>query len=814
MSNTWKNVTLEMSPKPFKVMTSEAIHVTCREIFRQWDALTRHADMISILLWTADGSEILDYRGQLEDPVEWARYLGMAGIMRDRPAEQDGSGVTLHGRAVLYMDNPPQLSYGTLKEIITTLKEVGTAMTGLPIRVGATFDPGPEFAQSPFKYKRHREILLADTTGDDSFICCYATLNADHEPYAGFPDGIPQGTPLGAFLGRQCQHFMSDLGYDYVWFSNGFGFGYETWGTTGALFDGLTFRPDKAPQIRQDILGFWRAFRAECPHYRIETRGTNLGTGIDLASDGVPLADIYQGNFNMMAPPNSPWAAIDGDFGLELAGYLSHIAELPGDAGYPFRFYLHDPWWINSPWLDRYGREPHDLYLPLSVSRITAQGSVETAGSIDFLTIDNSYGEMPVQCPNEVIPHILAARQDGPDQPGPLVWVYPFKENHALTFGNKPNLEQVFYGDWFMRAAINSGLPVNTIVSSDNLLSSLERVPTLFDGSVLVSPVPAAGSALEQVLLQFVRQGGTLLLFGPTDQASVQLLNALNLKHAAPLSGELALTSHTVVDTLHEGCWPATTIHRPLMCAGGASEVLADRVDPDCRVLATYSQGEEERVAAMTCRSPEWSGGSLTWVRGTNSSYYKRGRPLLVPDDPSQVFLGERLLRWALAEVGYAIRFNKPTLLTRDPITLIARHTNGFYFSGYMPDTTALLQLRFPQGAPLFVGYETEMADGYSQYHLPRGWHRECRIFVEQQDGVISCTEQCSVEVGIHRRIWLRGLRSANVRFYPEPGSQTHVQRRWQGDEAHEDMPYTSGQDRTGSFVSVQNISGELLFSW
>ena len=28
------------------------------------------------MLWTADGSEILDYRGRLDDRVEWARYIG------------------------------------------------------------------------------------------------------------------------------------------------------------------------------------------------------------------------------------------------------------------------------------------------------------------------------------------------------------------------------------------------------------------------------------------------------------------------------------------------------------------------------------------------------------------------------------------------------------------------------------------------------------------------------------------------------------------------------------------------------------------
>ena len=123
--------------------------------------------------------------------------------------------------------------------------------------------------------------------------------------------------------------------------------------------------------------------------------------GIDLASNALPLADIYAGGFDMEPPPNSPWAAINGDFGLELAGYMSRIAELPAGKGYPFRFYVHDPWWLNSPWLDRYGREPHDIYLPLAVGRVNAAGRVETPRSIALLTIDDSYGRMPEKCPTK-----------------------------------------------------------------------------------------------------------------------------------------------------------------------------------------------------------------------------------------------------------------------------------------------------------------------------------------------------------------------------------------------------------------------------
>lgn len=82
---------------------------------------------------------------------------------------------------------------------------------------------------------------MGNTMGAKTFVCCYATLNEDKEHYAGFPSGIPQGTPFGTFFGKQSQHFLTDMGFDFLWLSNGLGFGMETWSATGAVFDGKNF---------------------------------------------------------------------------------------------------------------------------------------------------------------------------------------------------------------------------------------------------------------------------------------------------------------------------------------------------------------------------------------------------------------------------------------------------------------------------------------------------------------------------------------------------------------------------------------------
>ena len=163
------------------------------------------------------------------------------------------------------------------------------------------------------------------------------------------------------------------------------------------------------------MFDFWRLFRQGCPDAPIETRGTNNSVGIDYASDGVPLYELYRAGLDFVAPPNSPWAAINDNFGLEIMGHMTRICMLPNEK-FPFRYYLHDPWWINSPWYDRYDGSPSDIYLPMAISRVDETGSVQAANKFNILSIDNSYGGLPDACVNEPLPHILKAEKDSPDE--------------------------------------------------------------------------------------------------------------------------------------------------------------------------------------------------------------------------------------------------------------------------------------------------------------------------------------------------------------------------------------------------------------
>lgn len=503
----FRSITLEMSLKPFKKTNDEYIKKVCAQVFEQWYPLIKNREIVSIMLWTADGSEILDYSGDLDDKFEWACYLGNAN--KELANDEDYAGLILHEKKRLYMKNPPAMTYRILKKIVTTIKEEGKRVCpNAEIRVGETFDVGPEFAVSDFKYRRHTEVSTGEKMNHFEFgiLDSTAILNGDDRKYAAYPNGIPDKTPFGTFLGKQCNVFLRDMGFDYIWLSNGVGFSSDPWNTLGKVFDGKKFYPEKLSVVKERVFEFWKLFREACPDFPIETRGTNNSVGIDYASDGVPLYDIYKGGLNITPPPNSPWAALNDDFGLELMGHMTRICELPGDE-FLMRYYIHDPWWANTPWYDRYNGKPHDIYLPMAVSRIDEKGKVRNAELFHILSIDNSFGDMPDCCVNEPLPHILKAEKEAPDAIAPFVWIYPMRE--YTTASSEEMLAEMYFGDTFIQGAINAGFPLNCVVSTDNFLKhSFE----LYKNSILISPVQP-NEKVANKLKEFVKNGGKVIYY-------------------------------------------------------------------------------------------------------------------------------------------------------------------------------------------------------------------------------------------------------------------------------------------------------------
>lgn len=831
----FRDIQLEMSLKPFWDASPGTRDAVCREIFEQWRPLCRHSESISIMLWTGDGSEILEYQGDLDATLEWARYHGSANEVwmhappkemmpqkekkvdaPKRKAGSDHGGVNIggetddrdperrgvHKRSYLYRPEPAVFTLRWLKELVQTLKRIGHEVTGKKILVGTTFDIGPEFAVSKFKYDWHREICGGGALFGAKFIRCDAKLNGDTRMYVGFPKGIPDSTTVGTFLGRQSQHFTDEFAFDFMWFSNGFGFALEPWALTGALFDGSEFKAAAAGETANGIMQFWRDFRAECPKIHVRTRGTNLTTGIDLGSDASPIKAIYEEAGPVDAPVNSPWAALDGDVGLELSGWMSHIAQLPG-TGYRFRYYIHDPWWLNSPYLDRYQRQPFDIYLPLSVSRLLGDGSVEPPSDLAFLTIDDSHGKMPVSVPIEVTSHIFHAREFQPDAPAPLVWVYPFTEYNDLALGRNPEPSLPFFGDWFVRGLISHGVPVNTVANSEDIRTLISSKPDLLAGSILVAPVLPESYGLTEFLVRYAESGGRVLFYGPLDQSPI-LREKLEIEIGGTLEGDFTFGEQTLR-------------HLPFLSAGPWREVTKTSTHS---IKAT--QGGQERAVAQF---REIGAGQIIWVRGSiaTAEYDPenpapiRG-PRLSQLDAAQFITTEEITRGLLDKMGLAIDWAKHTPANASPLLTIHRHRNAFVFSGGQPNGSIPFHISLKMGAPLFPSLQNQVKGMTTTYVGPPSWHHVCRTFVEESgESLVTCRIIPAIQHGYTERLLISGLRDATVRFFPIPGTEPKL-------EILRDplFPYFVGdfvkpvfeETPEGRMVTVTKVTGELIFSW
>ena len=699
----FENITLELSLKPFKQTDDVYIIRVCTGIFEQWRSLLKDRKAISIMLWASDGSEMLDYAGELNDEFEWCRFLGTANM----PYLSEGEPLetSLHNKKQDYMENAPKMTYRILKNIIACLKEEGKkAFPTATLRVGETFDIGPEFSISDFKYNRHNEICSGSAVaGKFGFIDATATLNGDTRKYAAYPDGIPDGTPFGTFLGKQADVFLRDMGFDYLWLSNGLGFSADPWKKTGKIFDGERYYPEKLEQTKEKVFTFWKLFRQACPDIPLETRGTNNSVGIDYASDGVPLYDIYNAELGITAPPNSPWAAINDNYGLEIMGHMTRICELPCER-FPFRYYIHDPWWVNSPWYDRYDGSPCDIYLPMAISRINAEGKVESANSLNILSIDNSFGDMPDACVNEPLPHILKAEKDAADTIAPLVWIYPMRE---YTTSNDPALlKEMNLSDNFICNAINDGLPLCCVVSTDNFLT---HENSIYRNSIMLSPVPESKAVLDK-LICLGNAGIGVLMYG--------------------------------------------------------SKAKLDSV-PNFENLLKFD------VDRNVCE-----------------------------------------LRKSLKIFGYRIDFEKKDQSAKPPTIAIARKDNALFFSVCNSNTTTDTLLKTPLGAPILCGCEAELKHGCSSYRFSRGEHRECRVFVEQTDGVISCREAPPVNVRYRRALKLCGLKDATVRLFSETGCKCVVSTARLTDFTPEIDPRFKlvKDEHYGSYLFGEHIDGNIYF--
>ena len=508
-----------------------------------------------------------------------------------------------------------------------------------------------------------------------------------------------RGTSFGSFLGRQSKAFLKAMDMDFIWLSNGFGFGNFAWCFTGVLFDDEKFMPEKAQEVKAQMIEFWTGFREAC-RVPVMVRGSNLSAGRDLAADGVPLREIYDIGQLVAPPVNSPWGALNFDFGSELSGWMSHGAGFPQD-NLMFRYYVNDPWFPTKPYLLHYRKQPYDIYMPLAVSRINSDGKIITPSHMNIVTIDDCCGDLPREATESLIPHINQALRDTPDAPGPFVWLYPFEEYHNWVFTSQHRNDEVFASDLFIRDAINNGLPLNTVLSTKDC----SQLPS---GKIIISPVPQADSRWEDLLLSFFNNGGKVMLYGSLEHASQTLIDMLGIKLEIPLSGKFDIAS----DYLPEYFTDKPEIyHNPLYSGGGIVE------QGGTEVLAGASSGNNERTIAAEASN---GAGKLIWLRSSAfrchafsmsdefSALIERGRYI----EPAAVML--TLLR----RFGWSFDYRRQMNNGWNPVNTLSMHDNAFFLSGYNFTTCTEHCLGTPYGAPALMGQDFILEEKYRKISL------------------------------------------------------------------------------------------------
>ncbi|MBN1878256.1 MAG: hypothetical protein JXA33_28815 [Anaerolineae bacterium] len=799
-NDTVKRIALELSLKPFGYHDGRNDEDCARHVITAWRPLLEAAAEVSFMLWVADGSDILEWRGDLEQPLEWARYIGFCNHDRN---VYHSSHHPPSRNSMLYTGNPREMCYADLKAIIAALRTVGTELLERPISIGATFDPGPEFAESPFKYHRHPEIIIPKrVSGRPTFpmVDAAATLHADPQPYAAYPGGIPEGESFALFLGRQITAYCRALGVDYVWLSNGFGFSAVAWDYLGPAFDGETFLPGARARRLECFKQAWEDLRRGNPEIPMEVRGSNFAAGMDIAKDGVDFAWLYEKGYTRLPPPNSPWGALNFDYGLEIAGFLSRAARSP-HGEYLFRYYPNDPWFWQNPWTDIFYGQAHDIYLPLATSVINEAGNIITPSTINILTGDTEFGETVPLTGIQVGAHIRTALNDRPDEVGLITWVYPFDEYHRLAGESADGQAEAFFGDWFARTLINHGLPVATAGTPEAFHTLLVKQDIVPQTVALVPTAAVRSEDNARRLLDGLGKGVPAILYGPAASLHHSVRQHLALDLDTPLSGELTLN--------HAGSTPAGTIlHDPVGSAGG----IAARFTGDTGSIATlhYTVASAGTTRAY-CISTSVQGTPLIWLRGTNSFETRpdAARLALKPKPRAAHYFDAGKLGYELlARLGYTIEVQceAPGAGSEQnaALMLFSRSDNAWILSGYAAAPVGCVKLKFPDGAPVFHATFTRLEGGASHYPLARAMRYECRVFVQQESGIIGCDPRARDEH--HRELTLKitGLKDATVIFLP-PGKMA-VTFEHQGKKTH----FDAGARR----VSESNLTGELLIHW
>ena len=76
-------VVLEIGLRPFDNMSLREIERVCRHALSSWSKLIEQGETISVLFWTGNGDEIVQFDGNMNKEVNWGKYIGFCNLDSD-----------------------------------------------------------------------------------------------------------------------------------------------------------------------------------------------------------------------------------------------------------------------------------------------------------------------------------------------------------------------------------------------------------------------------------------------------------------------------------------------------------------------------------------------------------------------------------------------------------------------------------------------------------------------------------------------------------------------------------------------------------
>lgn len=734
-------LSLEVTGKVWKSRDPKDVEEVCRKMFRIWERPIEHCDEVCVCMSFGNGEHILRWSGDMNDPVEWDRYKGHNNAKYAFPQENFG-GIPLE----LYMENPLDMTYRDMKVICETLKRVCWEEHHRKCHLFTNFEPGPEFAESRFKYIEHPEILNKQGAAHGASIAYDGILHKDDYHYAAYPNGIPEGEPFSRFLGKQVNDFFQTFGYEGISLSNGLGFGTFPWTLNGRNFDGETFGLVDFKEEAEAMSQFWEIFGKEAP-YPAAAQGTNWPVAADLATKCIPLKNYYDKHYLSMPLANTVSVFFNDSVGFSMQSLLSRSSYADGFRTY---FYLNDMWYPQNPFEDYpYDGEAYDFYIPASMSMVDSTGKLENLSGV-AMSVNNEHGEFAEDTYVKFLPHYERALKYRPDKIGPLTLIYPFEEFHEAAL-DKKYLPMLYFTDCYTATAIDNGLPLNSVCAVGNFKKALEN--GILNETILYTVLPMEGAAYCDELIDYIENGGQVLFYGSEKYADERVKRIIGFDTDSAIEGELVMHASAVLEAVSDETLSGGILkHLPVESDGGVTSVAVD-----CDVLAEV---EKDGVCRAYMVEKSVGKGKVVWVRGSLPFSIKNGEEILYHD--LQYISAPRLVRYALSRFGWNI-VQAFTEKSTPAQLMMWRHDNGLFFTGYAPDNTVDLGLMTPNGAPLLAGYTCEMRDGIAWYHIPTTLWKPCYVFVRQDSGRIRCRHVYHSRKFMNCTYSVTGLQDAEV---------------------------------------------------